>query len=79
MKSFDSSTKSTIYCRYRRCTEQEERVLHLFAAGHTPGQVTRSLGISTQTLRNHLHHVNQKLGTHNRLEAVIHAVRRRLI
>lgn len=60
-------------------TEQEERILHLFAAGHTPGQVTRSLGISTQTLRNHLHHVNQKLGTHNRLEAVIHAVRRRLI
>jgi DNA-binding CsgD family transcriptional regulator len=30
-------------------------------------------------VRNHLHHVNQKLGTHNRLEAVTHAQRRRFI
>lgn len=60
-------------------TEQEQRVLHAFAEGQSPAQVARSLEISAQTLRNHLHHVNQKLGTHNRLEAVIHAVRRRLI
>jgi DNA-binding CsgD family transcriptional regulator len=37
------------------------------------------MGISSQTLRNHLYHVNRKLGTHNRLEAVVHAVRRGLI
>jgi len=42
-------------------------------------QVASELGISSQTLRNHLYHVNQKLGTHNRLEAVVHAVRRGLI
>jgi len=29
--------------------------------------------------RNHLHHANEKLGTHSRLEAVTHAMRRRLI
>ena len=60
-------------------TEQEQRILRAFAEGLAPGQVARSLGISTQTLRNHLHHVNQKLGTHNRLEAVTHAQRRHLI
>lgn len=60
-------------------TEQEQRILRGFAEGRSPGQVARSLGISTQTLRNHLHHVNQKLGTHNRLAAVTHAQRRRLI
>lgn len=60
-------------------TEQEQRILRAFAEGLGPAQVARSLGISTQTLRNHLHHVNQKLGTHNRLEAVTHAQRRRLI
>jgi DNA-binding CsgD family transcriptional regulator len=41
--------------------------------------VATALGISAQTLRNHLRHVNQKLGTHNRLEAVIHAAHRGLI
>jgi DNA-binding CsgD family transcriptional regulator len=30
------------------------------------------------SLRNHLRHVNQKLGTHNRLEAVIRAAGRGL-
>jgi DNA-binding CsgD family transcriptional regulator len=54
-------------------------VLRAFESGQTPAQVSRALRISAQTLRNHLHHINQKLGTHNRLEAVMHAVRRRLI
>ena len=60
-------------------THQEQRLLSLFAQGKTPAQAAIELGISSQTLRNHLYHVNQKLGTHNRLEAVIHAVRRGLI
>ena len=60
-------------------TDQEQRILRAFGEGLAPTQVGRSLGISTQTLRNHLHHVNQKLGTHNRLEAVTHAQRRRFI
>ena len=60
-------------------TQQEQRVLSAFAQGRTPAQVVSELGISAQTLRNHLYHVNQKLGTHNRLEAVVHAVRRGLI
>ncbi len=60
-------------------TPQEQRLLSLFAQGKTPAQVAKELDISPQTLRNHLYHVNQKLGTHNRLEAVIHAVRRGLI
>ena len=37
------------------------------------------LKISSQTLRNHLHRINQKLGTHTRMEAVLHAIRRNLI
>jgi PAS domain S-box-containing protein len=60
-------------------TAQEQRLLSLFAQGKSPAQVAKALAISSQTLRNHLYHVNQKLGTHNRLEAVIHAVRRGLI
>ena len=60
-------------------SEQEKHVLQLFAEGKTQLNVARSLAISSQTLRNHLHHINQKLRTHNRLEAVMHAIHRKLI
>lgn len=60
-------------------TEQERRVLELLAKGKSPAQVARELGIAPRTLRNHLHHANQKLNTRNRLEAVMQAARRGLI
>src|SRR5207244_258130 len=41
--------------------------------------IARKLSISAQTLRNHLHHINRKLRTHTRLEAVTHAQQRGLI
>ena len=58
---------------------QERRILTLFSQGGNPAAIARKLKISAQTLRNHLHHINRKLRTHNRLEAVTHAQRRRLI
>ncbi|HEY7568138.1 MAG TPA: LuxR C-terminal-related transcriptional regulator, partial [Gemmatimonadaceae bacterium] len=60
-------------------SEQELRILKLFAEGRSSSTIARKLSISAQTLRNHLHHINQKLRTHSRLEAVTHAQRRGLI
>ncbi|HYM09147.1 MAG TPA: PAS domain S-box protein [Bryobacterales bacterium] len=60
-------------------TDQEQRVLKCFGAGRSPAEVARELKITDRTLRNHLYHINQKLQTNNRLEAVIHATRRGLI
>ena len=60
-------------------SEQERRILRLFAEGSNPPEIARKLNISSQTLRNHLHHVNRKLRTHSRLEAVTHAQRRGII
>jgi PAS domain S-box-containing protein len=60
-------------------SEQERRILKLFAEGGNPATIASRLSISAQTLRNHLHHINRKLRTHNRLEAVTHAQRRGLI
>ena len=60
-------------------SEQERRILTLFADGSTPAAIADTLDISAQTLRNHLHHINRKLRTHTRLEAVTHAQRRGLI
>ncbi len=62
-----------------RLTDQERRILRLFAQGRNPATIIRRLDISAQTLRNHLHHINRKLRTHSRLEAVTHAQRRGLI
>ena len=60
-------------------SDQERRILRMFADGRNPTSIARQLKISPQTLRNHLHHINRKLRTHNRLEAVTHAQRRGLI
>ncbi len=60
-------------------SSQELEILRMFAVGATATRIAKALGISPQTLRNHLHHINQKLRTHNRLEAVMHALQRRLI
>ena len=57
----------------------ELEILRMFAAGKDAPRIAKALGISPQTLRNHLHHINKKLRTHNRLEAVTHAVQRHLI
>jgi PAS domain S-box-containing protein len=60
-------------------SEQEQSVLRLFSNGKNSAEIAGTLGISLQTLRNHLHHVNDKLGTHNRLQAVMHAMHRKLL
>ncbi len=57
-------------------SEQEHRVLHRFSEGKGPADIVQKLDISPQTLRNHLHHINQKLGAHNRLESVDGCVQR---
>jgi len=60
-------------------SEQEKSILRQFAAGKNSAEIAESLHVSLQTLRNHLHHINQKLRTHNRLEAVMNAIHRKLI
>lgn len=60
-------------------SDQERRILALFADGNDPVTIASALDISDQTLRNHLHRINRKLRTRSRLEAVTHAQRRGLI
>jgi PAS domain S-box-containing protein len=60
-------------------SDQEKEILRMFSVGKNSTEIARKLGITLQTLRNHLHHINQKLHTHNRLEAVTHAIQRKLV
>ena len=60
-------------------SEQEQSILRRFSAGKNSDEIAKALRITLQTLRNHLHHINEKLGTHNRLQAVMHAMHHKLI
>lgn len=60
-------------------TGQERRILQLLSLGRGTGVIARELNVSTVTVRNHIQHVLSKLGAHSRLEAVMRAVRERLI
>ena len=60
-------------------SEQEKKVLRLLGEGKGAREAARALKISDRTLRNHLHHANQKLGTHSRLEAVLLAAKRGML
>jgi PAS domain S-box-containing protein len=70
---------SSDHAQVEPLSEQERRILKLFAEGRNSAAIARLLGISAHTLRNHLSHINRKLRTHSRLEAVTHAQRRGLI
>ena len=65
--------------RFDALTNHEHRILRLLAEGDNSASIARKLGIAPQALRNHLHHINRKLRTHSRLEAVTHAQQRGLI
>jgi NarL family two-component system response regulator LiaR len=60
-------------------TAREVEVLQLLAFGHTNKDIAEQLFISPDTVKTHLEHIFDKLGTSDRTAAVAEALRRRLI
>jgi two-component system, NarL family, response regulator LiaR len=60
-------------------TAREIEVLQLLAFGHTNKDIAEQLFISPDTVKTHLEHIFEKLGTSDRTAAVAEALRRRLI
>jgi DNA-binding CsgD family transcriptional regulator len=60
-------------------TPRQLEILRHLAAGHSTEHIARRLGITTETVRNHVRGVLGRLGVHNRLEAVIRAHQLELI
>lgn len=60
-------------------TSQEKKILTLMVAGKATKEMTGELHISMGTLRNHISHINRKLHTRNRTEAVMKALKRGII
>lgn len=60
-------------------THRELAVLRLLARGAETTEIASELGISATTVRNHVQHLLDKLGAHNRLQAVSLARRHGLL
>lgn len=52
-------------------TPRQLDVLRYLAAGHSTDHIATALGISPETVRNHVRHLMGRLNVHTRLEAVI--------
>jgi PAS domain S-box-containing protein len=61
--------------RNHNLTARQAEVLRHLAAGCSTAQIAHDMGISIETVRNHIRHLLRALGVHSRLEAV--AVARR--
>ena len=60
-------------------TNREREVLSLLSQGLNTDDIARSLSISSSTVRNHIRNILQKLHVHNRLEAVVFALKHGLV
>ncbi len=62
-----------------RLTPREMEVLRLVAKGLHNREVAKQLFISENTVKNHVRNILEKLQLHSRMEAVLYAVRERLL
>jgi DNA-binding NarL/FixJ family response regulator len=62
-----------------KLTEREMEVLRLVARGMNNRDIAKELFISENTVKNHVRNVLEKLQSHSRMEAVMIAVREKLI
>jgi two-component system NarL family response regulator len=62
-----------------RLTERELEVLRLVATGMNNREAAKELYISENTVKNHVRNILEKLQLHSRMEAVMYAVREKLL
>jgi len=62
-----------------KLTDRELQVLKLVAQGMSNREVAEDLFISENTVKNHVRNILEKLHLHSRMEAVVYAVREKLL
>jgi two-component system NarL family response regulator len=62
-----------------KLTEREMEVLRLVAKGMANRDIAKHLYISENTVKNHIRNILEKLQLHSRMEAVVYAVREKLL
>lgn len=80
LSEFATMSKRTVERPYHpRLTDREMEVLRLVAQGLTNREIGKSLHISENTVKNHIRNILERLHLNSRMEAVIYAVREKLI
>nr|WP_240796697.1 response regulator transcription factor [Streptomyces sp. RFCAC02] len=62
-----------------RLTDRETEVLRLVATGRNNRDIAKELFISENTVKNHVRNILEKLQLHSRMEAVVYAVREKIL
>ncbi len=62
-----------------RLTAREIEVLKLVAKGLSNREIAEELFIAENTVKNHIRNILEKLGLHSRMEAVVYAMREKLL
>jgi len=62
-----------------KLTDREMEVLKLVAQGMNNRDIAKALFISENTVKNHIRNILEKLHLHSRMEAVVYAVREKMI
>ena len=62
-----------------RLTDRELEVLRLVARGMNNREIAKELFISENTVKNHIRNILEKLQLHSRMEAVVYAVREKIL
>jgi DNA-binding NarL/FixJ family response regulator len=71
-----SSTPDADFPLFTPLSEREIEVLERIAAGGSNKEIADTLGISTQTVKNHISSILRKLSLNDRTQAVLYALRR---
>ena len=59
-------------------TKQEQGIVRLVAEGLTNRDIARQMNLSENTVRNYVFRIFEKLGTSNRVELALYAVRQQM-
>nr|WP_194912151.1 response regulator transcription factor [Catenulispora rubra] len=62
-----------------KLTDREMEVLKLVATGRNNREIAKELFITENTVKNHVRNILEKLNLHSRMEAVVYAVREKLL
>jgi len=78
-QKLSNRTEETVQLPSPTLTPRELEVLKLVAKGMSNREIGDQLFISENTVKNHIRNILEKLHLHSRMEAVIYAVRERLL
>ncbi|HVE91138.1 MAG TPA: response regulator transcription factor [Actinomycetota bacterium] len=79
LTEFHSITREPAARSYSRLTDREMEVLKLVAQGMTNREIGKNLHIAENTVKNHIRNILEKLHLNSRFQAVIFAVREKLL